>query len=136
MLDYIQLIDRTFNDDCRRYVKTPFRWSGKDYVEELHSKLKGYQLISSKFFSVLKVMEPENKFIKYSPKVRAICDGLIDCINEYLKGSPQKAYNRFDKIINDNFDNEVKFYDLSFWMNGRGNLYRAVSVDDNKSDKK
>lgn len=132
MLDYIQLIDRTFSDDCRRYVKTPFRWSGKDYVEELHSKLKGYQLISSKFFSVLKAMEPENKFIKYSPKVREICDGLIDCINEYLKDSPQKAYNRFDKIINDNFDNEVNFYDLSFWMNGRGNLYRAVSVDDNK----
>lgn len=113
MLNYIKLIDDTFNDECRRYVKTPFRWSGNNYVEELRSKLKGYQLISSKFFSVLNVMEPENKFIKYSTKVRAICDGLIDCINEYLKGSPQKAYNRFDKIINDNFDNEVKFYDLN-----------------------
>lgn len=135
-IDIIEIFKETFNDDCLRYTQTPFRWKGKDFIGTLREKFTGYQLIVSRFFVVLNALKKYNDYLKYKSKISTICSQLVICIEEYFKGLPYKAYMQFDKIINDNFDEQIAFMVyFSPWL-GNTKFYRTVTISDGRSYKR
>ncbi len=132
-IDIIEIFKGTFNEDCLRYTRTPFRWNGKDFKETLKDKFLGYTIIASKFFTVLKSYDKYDKYLKYEVKIKIICDKLIKCIEEYYKGLPHKAYIKFDEMIKETFDDEIKFMDYILPWLGDTKFYRTVIISDGKS---
>ena len=132
-VDIIEIFKGTFNEECLRYTRTPFRWNGKNFIETLNDKLIGYQIIVSKFFSALKVCTQYQDYLTYKLKINIICDKLILCIQEYFKGLPHRAYNEFDTMIKETFDEKIKFLDCFLPWLGDTKFYRTVAIFDGRS---
>lgn len=129
----------------------PIRWDGNDFVYSLQCLYKEYVFNlccqqgedchlfallqdDTHFTSRLKKCYQEKNCLVL--KVRKICDDIIDVLKEYLKGFPDSAYKKFDKIMNTLIHTPIKIYPKSGWTDAFNGvdplkLFRVVNVAEN-----
>lgn len=129
--DFILLFKDSFNSADRNFLQTPYRWDGIDFLKTLEQKLDGYKIIVNKFFVALSVIV-KDFYNSYKNRIYNICERLLQCIEIYYKGLPQKAYLEFEKLIKKNFDDKIRFSDYTIYWMGEKTFYRAVPINDNR----
>lgn len=131
-VDLISLFESSFKSAEKNYLQTSYRWDGIDFLKTLKQKLDYYKIILSKFFAALRVLSKDTYYNDYKIRINNICEMLLNCIKIYYKGLPQKAYLEFEKLIEENFDDKIRFSDYTINRMKQKVFYRAVPINDGR----
>jgi len=116
--------------------EVPIRWDGKDFYKTLSDLYDSYSSAFSDIFYA-GVLRP------LYPKIRGICNGILEAIKEYLNGNSSSAFQRFNDTVFWELENSTlniynghPFDSALDFRNGNkskiGQLYRVRKVPDNR----
>ena len=119
----IDISDWTFRDIFRdKALFLPKRWNGVDFKNELEELFQRYKknLVDNGV---------SNEIIQ---EVDIITDSIIESIDEYYNGYPEKAYKCFSPLMNRLIKRPLYSSSSQKSMEKVLSLFRAAKVDDNK----